>query len=103
MSYQPQPRIDDDLNTYALTIASAAAGGALGVLFGRGMERRNANITALVLLAASAVVAGPTLGGLIARVANRPTTQRGSQRRLEGIRNGAVPEGDEMFLADHPL
>jgi hypothetical protein len=103
MSYQPQPRIDDDLNTYALTIASAAAGGALGVLFGRGMERRTSNITALVLLAAGAVIAGPTVSGLIARAANRPSTQRGSKRRLESIRNGAVPEGDEMFMVDHPL
>jgi hypothetical protein len=30
---------DDDLNTYALTTASAAAGCALGILFGRGMSR----------------------------------------------------------------
>ena len=103
MSYQPQPRIDDDLNTYAMTTASAAAGAALGILFGRGMERRTANITALVLLAAGAVIAGPTVGGLIARAANRPSTQRGSQRRLEGIRNGAVPEGGEIFMADQPL
>lgn len=103
MSYQPQPRIDDDLNTYAMTTASAAAGAALGILFGRGMERRTSNITALVLLAAGAIIAGPTVGGLIARAANRPSTQRGSRRRLEGIRNGGVPEGDEMYLVDHPL
>ncbi len=103
MSYQPQPRIDDDLNTYALTTASATVGAALGILFGRGMERRTSNVTALVLLAAGVVIAGPTLGGLIARAANRPSTQRGSQRRLEGIRNGAVPEGEEIFHLDQPL
>jgi len=103
MSYQPQPRIDDDLNTYALTTASAAAGAALGILFGRGMERRTANISALVLLAAGAVIAGPTLGGLINRAVKHPSTQRGSQKRLEGIRNGSVPEGEEIYHLDQPL
>jgi hypothetical protein len=67
------------------------------------MERRTANISALVLLAAGAVIAGPTLGGLIARAAKHPSTNRGSQRRLENIRNGSVPEGQEMFQLDQPV
>ena len=42
---------------YANVIAPAAAGCALGILFGRGMRRGSSNVIALTLLAASAVVA----------------------------------------------
>jgi len=56
-----------------------------------------------VLLAAGAVIAGPTLGGLINRAVKHPSTQRGSQKRLEGIRNGSVPEGEEIYHLDQPL
>jgi hypothetical protein len=97
MSSLPQPRIDDDLNTYTLATASAAAGCALGLLFGRGMERKSSSIAALTLLAAGALIAAPTLSGLIARVANHPTFERGSRKRLEGIRNGSLPEGSEFY------
>ncbi len=92
---------DDDLNTYALTTASAAAGCALGILFGRGMSRTSSNITALSLLAAGAVVAAPTLTDFISRLANRPGSARGSRKRLESIRNGSLPEdGDEIYATD---
>jgi hypothetical protein len=85
---------------YAATIAPAAIGCALGILFGRGMERRSANITALTLLAAGIVVAGPAVVDIIQRAANRPSTQRGSQRRLAGIRDAGLPEQDvEGFFA----
>jgi hypothetical protein len=85
---------------YAATIAPAAIGCALGILFGRGMERKAANVTALTLLAAGVVVAGPAVVDIIQRAANRPSTRRGSQRRLEGIRDGGLPEQDvEGFFA----
>ncbi len=89
---------DDDLNTYALTTASAAAGCALGILFGRGMSRTSSNVAALSLLATGALIAAPALTELISRVANRPASARGSRKRLEGIRNGAVPaEGADIY------
>jgi hypothetical protein len=92
---------DDDLNTYALTTASAAAGCALGILFGRGMSRTSANIAALSLLATGALIAAPSLTEIINRVANRPASARGSRKRLEGIRNGSVPaEGAEIYALD---
>lgn len=85
---------------YAATIAPAAIGCALGILFGRGMERRSANITALTLLAAGVVVAGPAVVDIVQRAANRPSTRRGSQRRLASIRDGGIPEQDvEGFFA----
>lgn len=94
---------DEELNTYALTAASAAAGCALGILFGRGMERKPANISALALLAVGAVVAAPTLTDLITQIANRPTSERGSRKRLEGIRNGSVPDASEFYaMEEHP-
>lgn len=88
--------------TYATLIAPAAAGVALGMLFGRDLERKSSNIIALSLLAASAVVAAPVVTDLIQRAANRPGTRRGSRRRLQGIRNGALPapEADEFFAID---
>jgi hypothetical protein len=87
---------------YANAIAPAAAGCALGILFGRGMGRGSSNVIALTLLAASAVVAAPVLGDLVARTANSPKTERGSQRRLEGIR-GNSPEDDlREFFVDSP-
>ncbi len=103
MSTLPQPRIDDDLNTYTLATASAAAGCALGLLFGRGMERKSSTIAALTLLAAGALIAGPTLSGLISKAANRPATERGSRKRLEGIRNGALPADGEFYSVDDGL
>ena len=39
---------------------------------------------------------------LIHRVANRPGSERGSQKRLDGIRNSALPEVDEFFSMDEP-
>ncbi len=88
--------------TYASVIAPAAAGCALGILFGRGMSRSSSNIIALTLLAASAVVAAPVITDLVQRTANRPSSDRGSRRRLEGIRNNA-PEADlSEFFVDTP-
>ncbi|MDZ4287598.1 MAG: hypothetical protein U0984_06555 [Prosthecobacter sp.] len=89
--------------TYASMIAPAAVGGALGLLFGRGMGRSTSNVIALTLLAAGAVVAAPVVSDLVRRTANRPSTDRGSRRRLEGIRNGALPEdGLKDFFVDSP-
>jgi hypothetical protein len=87
---------------YANVIAPAAAGCALGILFGRGMSRGSSNVIALTLLAASAVVAAPVLGDVVSRTANSPKTERGSKRRLEGIR-GSSPEDDlKEFFVDSP-
>ncbi|SKA86443.1 hypothetical protein SAMN02745166_01298 [Prosthecobacter debontii] len=88
---------------YATLIAPAAAGCALGILFGRGMGRSTANIVSLSLLAASAVVAAPVISDIVQRTANRPGSSRGSRRRLEGIRNGAVPDEElKEFFVDSP-
>lgn len=90
---------------YANVIAPAAVGCALGLLFGRGMERRSANIAALALLATGAVVAGPVVVDLIQSAANRPGSERGSRKRLEGIRDGGLPDKDVegFFLDDVPV
>lgn len=89
--------------TYASLIAPAAAGCALGILFGRGMRRGSSNVIALTLLAASAAIAAPMITGLVQRTANRPGSERGSRRRLEGIRNHGMPDGDVgEFFADTP-
>lgn len=89
--------------SYASLIAPAAAGCALGILFGRGMTRGSSNIIALTLLAASSVIAAPVVTDFVQRTANRPGSERGSRRRLEGIRNHGLPDGDVgEFFADSP-
>ncbi|MES2505458.1 MAG: hypothetical protein V4599_02070 [Verrucomicrobiota bacterium] len=99
----PESTVESRYETYASMIAPAAAGCALGILFGRGMGRSTSNIVSLTLLAASAVVAAPLIGDIVSRTANRPTSERGSRRRLEGIRNGALPDEDlKEFFVDSP-
>lgn len=90
---------------YASIIAPATAGCALGLLFGRGMGRRGSNVAALAMLATGAAIAAPLIADLIHKAANRPGSNRGSRKRLEGIRNSALPhEGiDEFFALDEPL
>jgi hypothetical protein len=89
--------------SYASLIAPAAAGCALGILFGRGMRRGSSNVIALTLLAASAAIAAPVITELVQRTANRPGSERGSRRRLEGIRSHGMPDGDVgEFFADTP-
>ena len=86
---------ENQYESYAGLIAPTLAGGALGILFGRGMTRPTANTLALGLLLGSALVAAPVLAHLVRRTANRPGSDRGSRRRLEGIRDGALP-GEEL-------
>jgi len=88
--------------TYANIIAPAAAGCALGILFGRGMSRSSSNIISLTLLAASAIVAAPVIGDLVQRTANRPSSNRGSRKRLEGIRNSSPEAELTDFFVDSP-
>ena len=57
---------------------------------------------ALTLLAASAVVAAPVITDLVQRTANRPSSDRGSRRRLEGIRNNAPESELTEFFVDSP-
>jgi hypothetical protein len=98
----PQPSIEIDLPR---ALAPAAIGCALGILFGRGLSRSTANITALALLATGAALAGPRVVDLIGAAANRPGSERGSRRRLEGIRDSGLPDQDVegFFIDDVPL
>jgi len=91
-------------DAYASLIAPAAAGCALGILFGRGMRRGSSNVIALTLLAASAVVAAPVITDLVQRTAYRPGSERGSRRRLEGIRSHGMPDADssDFYAMDTP-
>ncbi len=92
---------EHDYARYAATIAPAAVGCALGLLFGRGMERRSSSIAALALLATGAVMAGPAIVDLVQSVANRPTSARGSRKRLQGIRDSGLVDKDvEGFFLD---
>ncbi len=67
------------------------------MLFGRGMSRKSSNIASVALLATGALLVAPTVTEIVSRLANRPSSARGSRKRLEGIRNGAVPEGADIY------
>jgi hypothetical protein len=99
-----QSTVENRYETYATLIAPAATGCALGLLFGRGMERRGANIAALTLLVTGAAIAAPLIADLVQKAANRPGSNRGSRKRLEGIRNSALPhdEAGEFFALEEP-
>ncbi len=88
--------------SYASLIAPAAAGCALGLLFGRGMRRGSSNFVALTLLAASAAIAAPVITEIVQRAANRPGSERGSRRRLEGIRSHGMPDPESSAFYDAP-
>jgi hypothetical protein len=88
------PGLQNRYETYATAIAPAAAGVALGMLFGRDMERKTSNVIAFTLLSAAVMVAAPVVTDLVQRAAYRPGSRRGSRRRLQGIRNGAMPAHD---------
>ena len=98
----PESSAENPYTTYASLIAPAAAGCALGLLFGRGMERKTSNIVAFTLLSAGAVVPAPVVTNLVQRAANRPSSERGSRRRLESIRDASLPtpETQEFFTYD---
>lgn len=98
----PETTAESRYETYANVIAPAAAGCALGILFGRGMSRSTSNIVSLTLLAASAVVAAPIITDLVGRAANSPRTDRGSRRRLEGIRTNSTETELKDFFVDSP-
>ncbi len=98
----PETSVESRYESYANIIAPAAAGCALGILFGRGMSRSSSNIIALTLLAASAAVAAPVITGLVERTANSPRTDRGSRRRLEGIRSQSPEDELKNFFVDSP-
>lgn len=98
----PETSVESRYETYASLIAPAAAGCALGILFGRGMSRSTSNIISLTLLAASAVVAAPVITDLVERTTNSPRTDRGSRRRLDGIRTNSTEDGLKDFFVDSP-
>jgi hypothetical protein len=99
------PEFPRDYNSYAASIAPAAVGCALGLLFGREMDKRSSNLAALTLLATGVVIAAPAIVDIIQRAANRPSTQRGSERRLRGIRDGGLPDEDvqDFFTTDEEV
>jgi hypothetical protein len=98
----PETTVESRYESYANVIAPAAAGCALGILFGRGMSRGSSNVIALTLLAASAAIAAPVLTDLIERTTNSPRTDRGSRRRLEGLRTNTTEDELKDFFVDSP-
>jgi uncharacterized membrane protein YfcA len=77
-----------------LTMAAPALlGGAAGLLLGEIMHRNARRGVAFALLAAGVACLTPAVTDTIVRRLNGPDTERGSRRRLRGIRDAGLATG----------
>ena len=101
-SPQPNPTL---LGT-ALTIAPAAVGCAVGLLLADRIKGKSRSHLASALVLAGAAATVPLAIDYISKTLDRPTGARGSQKRLQSIRNSGVNaldygegivDGEEFF------
>jgi hypothetical protein len=82
-----------------LTMAAPALlGGAVGLLLGEMMHRNARRGVAIGLLAAGVAALAPAVTEGVMRRINGPATERGSRRRLRGIRDAGLATGGYGFL-----
>jgi hypothetical protein len=84
-----------------LTMASPALlGGAAGLLLGELMHRGARRGVAIGLLALGVASLLPAVADEVVRRINAPDTERGSRRRLRGIRNAGLTTGGFGMIDD---
>lgn len=89
---------------YALSIAPTAVGCGLGLLLGKLLSPRASTITAVSLLTIGIASGLPATVIYISKRINHPSTNRGTRRRLDGIRDASIPsEGDAFGEFGMPL
>lgn len=75
-------------------------GAATGMLLSSTVNPRTRKPLGIILALAGIAAAGPEITRLVNRAINSPTTQRGSRRTLDGIRNGAQKAQEQVDFAD---
>lgn len=91
--YEQRDWID---NTTA--IAPAVIGMAAGMLVGGALERDVRRTVGISLACVGLATLAPLLVASIVRKLNGPHSHRGSQRRLQGIRDGGAPVREIRYL-----
>ena len=87
MSQLSLSKFGENLPVTGIVAASqAAVGFGLGLLLAEKLGRSARERTALALIGAGVAALIPTVVGVVDRVANRPTSRRLMQRRLDSIR-----------------
>ena len=76
-------------------LGSIALGMATGLVLGDRMSRGGREVTSFILLGAGLVATVPFLTKYVQSRINSPSTDRGSQRRLESIRSAGSYEYSE--------
>lgn len=88
----------------ALSIAPAAVGCAVGLLLSERMKPRTRHSIASTLFSLGALAALPLAIDYTLKTLHRPSSRRGSTRKLEGIRHSGInPDadiigGEEYFI-----
>lgn len=87
MSQFSLSKFGENLPVTSIVAASqAAVGFGLGLLLAEKLGRSARERAAIALICAGAAALIPTVAGVVNRVANRPTSHRLMQRRLDSIR-----------------
>lgn len=81
-----------------LMAAPAMLGGAAGLLLGEIMHRNARRGVAIGLMAAGIASLAPAVAEGIVRRINGPGTERGSRRRLRGIRDAGLATGGYGYV-----
>ncbi len=80
-------KFGENLSVTSIVAASqAAVGFGLGLLLAEKLKRSARERAAIALIGAGIAALIPTVAGVVNRVANRPTSHRLMQRRLDSIR-----------------
>lgn len=97
--------LNDSVNpvatTIALSVGPAAAGAGIGMLIGGTLDSHARRAAGVTLIGLAALAVAPLIASLVRQRVSGPTSQRGSARTLERIRDGGVGEyGYEEYNFD---
>jgi hypothetical protein len=100
MTGRPRRPFDADRYLpYALAGAPAAVGCAMGILLGGRLKDERRGSAAALLLGIAVVVTAPIAVDYVRKRIAGPGSLRGSQRRLNSIRDAAVPVEEGIYGA----
>lgn len=98
---EPPHKFSEPSTISAQTVAPALAGVAIGLLVGARLRRRDHDLTAVGLVTAALAAGLPIL---VERIRHQnlfsPSSRRGAQRHLDGIRQGQFLTDDEEVYND---
>ncbi len=101
---EEKPTPNPTLLGTALAVAPAAVGCAVGLLLADRMKKKSRQSVASALFTLGALATVPLVVDYVSKTIDSPSRKRGSNRRLEGIRQGGADseifDGEEYFLEE---